>query len=136
MSILSKTEIGKRIAQLRVHHQLSQTDFGKSIGVSRTSISNIERGDSLPSLELLTQITSLYQTSYESIILGSSTHNQVEISTPNPIQQITTPSIDQTDIQITHLQALLKEKESTIEILKSALADKERLISFYEKVSS
>ena len=140
MSILSKTEIGKRIALLRVHHQLSQTEFGKSIGVSRTSISNIERGDSFPSLELLTQIITQYKTSYESIILGTSiyhddsTNNQ--LSNSNNLQSPNTYKIDQSEVKISHLQELLIEKENTIEILKSALSDKERLISFYEKAST
>lgn len=133
MSPLSKTAIGKRIAQIRNHHQLSQTEFGKSIGVTRTSISNIERGDSLPSLDLLTQIILQYQCSFEQIILG-------DTGSVTPLNAIA-PDVDSsstsasTQDYIVHLKALLEEKNNTISILQNALNDKQKLIHIYEKTS-
>jgi len=43
-----KDNIGKRMLMYRARHKMSQTEFGKMIGVSKQSISNFETGFSYP----------------------------------------------------------------------------------------
>lgn len=48
--------IGKEIARLRERQDLRQEDMAKQVGLSRTSISNIERGEHVPTLWVLYRI--------------------------------------------------------------------------------
>jgi len=44
--------IGNKITELRKAKALSQTDFAKSVGVSREMIGRYERGEVMPSIEV------------------------------------------------------------------------------------
>lgn len=45
---------------LRVNAQLSQSELGKKLGVSQTSISSWEQGDSIPKSENIYKLAKLY----------------------------------------------------------------------------
>ncbi len=48
-----KSDIGKRLAEVRKAKSLSQVSFSKQLGVSPATIANIERGFIYPNMELL-----------------------------------------------------------------------------------
>lgn len=63
-----KTDIGERIRSLR--GELSQQEFADALGFSRAYVSDIERGKTKPSLEVLSAIAAKYRVSIDWIITG------------------------------------------------------------------
>ena len=61
-------EIGKRIKELRVEHNLSQQQFGQLLAVSQDTISLWENGKSLPTTENLIVIAKTFQVSTDYIL--------------------------------------------------------------------
>ena len=61
-------EIGKRIKELRVEHNLSQQQFGQLLAVSQDTISLWENGKSLPTTENLIVIAKTFQDSTDYIL--------------------------------------------------------------------
>ena len=59
-----------RMIQLRKHSRLSQTDFAKSIGLSRTAITNIEGGSGNFKIENYLKLNEVYNVSLDWLILG------------------------------------------------------------------
>lgn len=60
--------IGEKITQLRKQHDLSQADFAKKIGVSRTIVGNYERNTNMPSVEILLKMANIFNVSIDYII--------------------------------------------------------------------
>lgn len=56
-----------RLKELRARHSLSQTQLGELAGVSRQTISLIERGDYNPSVALALKLSHILQTTVEEI---------------------------------------------------------------------
>lgn len=55
------------LKELRARHSLSQTQLGELAGVSRQTISLIERGDYNPSVTLALKLSHILQTTVEEI---------------------------------------------------------------------
>ena len=55
--------LGYRHKLLRKQSGLSQTELGKLIGVSKVSISNYEKGERIPSIEVLSMILKVFDVS-------------------------------------------------------------------------
>ena len=55
--------LGYRLKLLRKQNGLSQTDLGNLLGVSKVSISNYEKGERIPSLEVLLMILKVFNVS-------------------------------------------------------------------------
>jgi len=66
--VIVKQDIGSRIFSIRKDRKLNQDEFAKSIGITQQALSLIEKGSSLPSLEVLQKITSIYCISYSDIL--------------------------------------------------------------------
>lgn len=60
--------IGEKIVQLRKQHNLSQADFAKKIGVSRTIVGNYERNTNMPSVEILLKMANVFNVSVDYMI--------------------------------------------------------------------
>lgn len=56
-----KMEIAEKIKKLRLYLDLTQEKFGEKIGVKKAHISDVERGDHLPSLGLLVNIVNSFK---------------------------------------------------------------------------
>ncbi len=56
-----------RLKELRARHSLSQTQLGELAGVSRQTISLIERGDYNPSVTLALKLSHILQATVEEI---------------------------------------------------------------------
>lgn len=53
--------LGNRLKELRAEHSLNQQQLGELAGVSRQTISLIERGDYNPSITLALRIAQIFQ---------------------------------------------------------------------------
>lgn len=60
--------LGEKITQLRKVLNLSQSDFAKKIGVSRTIVGNYERNTNMPSIEILLKMANVFNVSVDYII--------------------------------------------------------------------
>lgn len=59
---------GDRIKQLRVANNLSQTEFGKMIGVAKTTVSSYERNNSVPNDEIKKEISRKFNVSIDELV--------------------------------------------------------------------
>lgn len=67
----NKNEVGARLREVREKIlKLTQSEFAKVLGVSASSISNSERGNELPSPNLLISILRIYNISVDWILTG------------------------------------------------------------------
>ena len=57
--------IGNKITELRKQKNLSQTDFAKTVGVSREMIGRYERGEVMPSIEVAKKIADALEVSLD-----------------------------------------------------------------------
>lgn len=63
-----KENISKNLVMLRKQQKLTQQEFGKIFNYSDKAVSKWERGDSLPDIDVLTQICSFYGVEFEWLI--------------------------------------------------------------------
>lgn len=61
-------ETGKRIKDLRIENNLSQTQFSLKIGVANNTVSQYETGKSYPSIEVLIKIAKLFDTTTDYLL--------------------------------------------------------------------
>lgn len=66
----SKESIGDRIKKLRKEKGLTMLEFGKSLGMSKSSISGIEAGKNGPSEQTVRLICSMYSIEYSWLKTG------------------------------------------------------------------
>ena len=64
-------EISKRLKQLRKHLGLTQTDFGKKIGVKGNTVTNYENGRRALSEQTIKSICREFNVSYEWLVDGT-----------------------------------------------------------------
>ena len=62
------SDIGTKITQLRKKKNLSQADFAKAIGASRTMVGNYERNVNAPSIEMITKIAKVLDVTIDYLI--------------------------------------------------------------------
>lgn len=62
--------IGNRLTALRVEHDLSQRELAKELGVSNSTISRIEKDESLPDTKTLIAYTEHFCISADWILFG------------------------------------------------------------------
>lgn len=58
-------EIGRKLNELRISYQLTAAEVGREIGLTRSQVSNIELGNSLPSLPALARLAAFYETTLD-----------------------------------------------------------------------
>ncbi len=63
-----KEHIGDRVYVLRQNNELKQEALALELGISRTTLSNIERGKRLPTLEILLKLSFYFQVSCDYFI--------------------------------------------------------------------
>ncbi len=62
--------IGKRINQVRAHLRIQQNEMAQKIGITNAHLSEIEKGKSSPSVEVVLKITKAFNISLEFLFLG------------------------------------------------------------------
>ncbi|WP_322203368.1 helix-turn-helix domain-containing protein [Acutalibacter intestini] len=71
----SAIETGKRIKKLRKEHGVTQEQLACLLDVTDRHIRNIEHGEKNASIDLLVELSDLFGTSLDYIILGKLTGN-------------------------------------------------------------
>ena len=79
--------IGHKIAELRKQKTLSQTDFAKTVGVSREMIGRYERNEVMPSIEVAKKIADALEVSLDYLV-GNSKKAAVDKKTMKLIHDI------------------------------------------------
>jgi transcriptional regulator with XRE-family HTH domain len=79
--------IGVRIVELRKQKDLSQTDFAKTVGVSREMIGRYERNEVMPSIEIAKKIADALEVSLD-YLAGEGKKASFDKQTLNLIQEI------------------------------------------------
>jgi transcriptional regulator with XRE-family HTH domain len=79
--------IGSRIAELRKQKELSQTDFAKTVGVSREMIGRYERNEVMPSIEVAKKIADALDVSLD-YLAGESKQASFDKQTLSLIHEI------------------------------------------------
>ena len=65
-----KIEVGKRIKQIRKALNQTQEDFGKSLNISKASLSEVENGKYKADIELLEKLVKKYNVNLHFVITG------------------------------------------------------------------
>lgn len=76
---LDKKLIGIRIMQKRKEHRLSQEILAEKIGISKNHLSNIERGNNVPTLKFIFDICNILGETPDYYLLGAITSDTNEI---------------------------------------------------------
>lgn len=63
--------LNRALRLLRTYHQLSQVELARRLEISNSYLSEIEKGDKVPSLELLEKYSALFKMPVSSIMLFS-----------------------------------------------------------------
>jgi len=67
---MSRERFPKIIREIRKSLRLSQAEFGSRIGLSGITVSRYERGDIVPSVEVLTEIQKIFNVNPDWLIMG------------------------------------------------------------------
>ncbi len=67
---LNLSAIGKFIQNGRKHYEMTQAELAEKLGVSPQSVSNWERGESLPDVALLPDLAQVLHCSVDAILMG------------------------------------------------------------------
>lgn len=70
---------GQRIKELRLSLGLNQEDFGKTLNVTKQSVSNWENGNIQPSVDILMKIATKYSVSSD-YLLGLTQNRTLDVS--------------------------------------------------------
>ena len=74
--ILDTKEVGQRIKQLRIQRGWDQLTLGLKLGISRSQMSNIERGERNIDLNKLKLLSSIFNVSFE--VLGFQSEDSID----------------------------------------------------------
>lgn len=75
---LDYTKIGKRIAHRRKHLGLKQAEVEERADLSYKYLSNIERGISIPSTEVIMRLAIALETTPDEFLVGTARHEDEE----------------------------------------------------------
>jgi len=80
-------ESGKRIQQLRSQYDYTQEEFASVINIDRSNLSRIESGKRGCSLELLVQISTLFDVSLDYLVLGQDRSDAVALANKEKLKE-------------------------------------------------
>ena len=70
---------GKRIQQLRKANGMTQEELAIKLNVSDRHLRNLERGEEAPSIDLFVEIKTIFNSTLDYLILGSTPSEQEEL---------------------------------------------------------
>ena len=73
MSGMNNPSLGEKLLRLRKEMKMTQDDVAKILGMSRTSSSKYENGNSAPPLQVLRKIAAIYNVGLEYLIFDENT---------------------------------------------------------------
>jgi len=80
-------ESGKLIQQLRSQYDYTQEEFASVINIDRSNLSRIESGKRGCSLELLVQISTLFDVSLDYLVLGQDRSDAVALANKEKLKE-------------------------------------------------
>lgn len=110
MELSNKSEIGKRIHQIRLQNEYTQAEFAEEIDISVNFLSEIENGKKGLSHDTLIKICLKMNVSADYILFGKKTREYTLLELANSL------SISELDTTIDYLDALRKMKRLSDEI--------------------
>jgi transcriptional regulator with XRE-family HTH domain len=113
--------IGLRIRELRTKQNLSQDEFAASVGIKRANLGQIEIGNQLPTLKILSNIVKIYHTTYTFLIDGEY----------NESQEGSTATDSTTNYNVSCPRC--RDKERIIDLLEEKVEQQKQKISSLEK---
>lgn len=93
-------EIGSKIKALRTERRMTQTEFAKRLGVTKSAVSSYENGSRLPSYDILLKIARIFRVSTD-VLLGNVDNSSVTLDVTKLTRQ-----------QVLLLSKLVEELES------------------------
>ena len=72
--MVNKIHFGKRLSMLRRKEGLSQADLAESLGVTSQAVSKWECGNAIPDIDLLLQLSHLYNVPINEMKSGKISH--------------------------------------------------------------
>lgn len=129
--MFSMEEIGRKILSLRKSRNMTQVNLADKLGITYQAVSSWERGNSMPDIEKLPEISKLFEISIDELI-GESKVVTMMLDTskqePENFEELT-------EEDITEVLPILKPDQIT-EVVngvnKSALKDVHKLLPFME----
>ena len=73
MSGMNNPSLGEKLLRLRKEMKMTQDDVAKILGMSRTSFSKYENGNSAPPLQVLRKMAAIYNVGLEYLIFDENT---------------------------------------------------------------
>ena len=70
---------GKRIQQLRKANGMTQEELAIKLNISDRHLHNLERGEEAPSIDLFVEIKTIFNSTLDYLILGSTPSEQEEL---------------------------------------------------------
>jgi transcriptional regulator with XRE-family HTH domain/KaiC/GvpD/RAD55 family RecA-like ATPase len=101
-----KMELGQRIKSMRSRAGLSQTDLAKRVGVTPSSISQIEGGLIYPSLPALFRMADVFAVDMGSLFKDGRTNGTPLVFKPSDLQPVVLPEIADTDARCWRLPGM------------------------------
>ena len=105
MSSTNNPSLGEKLLRLRKEMKMTQDDVAKILGMSRTSFSNYENGNSAPPLQVLRKIAAINNVGLEFLIFDENTsirlndsQSEDENTSSVPVSKITALSPVETQI--------------------------------------
>ena len=113
--------LGYRLRELRKENNMSQSELGKLLGVTKVSVSGYEKGTRVPSMDVLMKILDVFMVSAD-YLLGR------ELNVVCETDESFSVMLSSADIEI------VKELRSKTNLYNEALNDPKRFFnSFYKK---
>lgn len=106
--------IASRIKALRSENNFSQEALGEAIGVSKGAVSQYEKGDNLPSVDILIKIAELFKVSLDHLLTGKQYSNTIPISHTEDPQAI---------YKVRYVEDELQELRNEMAELKNEIID-------------
>lgn len=81
-------ECGKRIRQLRKEHGITQEQLAAKLNIGERHMRKIEMGEKGPSVDILVELTELFEVSLDYIILGKRPESKLKQRLKSVIQTL------------------------------------------------
>ncbi|CCV63942.1 transcriptional regulator, DNA-binding protein [Alteracholeplasma palmae J233] len=93
-------EIGKKISTLRKNNNLTQLELADKLGITYQAVSNWERGDSMPDISKLSELSQIFNVTIDELLGNSKVSETVE-------KIINQEKVDVNDLKEEELESLL-----------------------------
>lgn len=113
------------IRELREQNDWTQEQMAEKLGITRNGYAKIERGESMPNLERLNEIATLFGVEVTELLDNKNIFCQISENHSNTINynsdQSLVSEIEKLKLSLSHKDELLAQKDKEIELLRKLL---------------